>query len=142
MSHASGAIASAGANLLLQATAAAHAAAALAPKTVAAVTGDSVSSVLHDDALTKPSSPSLFHILNGAKSAPPKHAAASLKAHQPLFPPDYELSGLPPPTRQKPNQVSVPIPSPSVPMSSPLLPQLAEGRQGVVGDKKTMHVKF
>ena len=137
MSDASGAIASAGANLLLQATAAAHAAAALAPKTVAAVTGDSVSSVLHDDALTKPSSPSLFHILNGAKSAPPKHAAASLKAHQPLFPPDYELSGLPPPTRQKVNQVSV-----SVPMPSPLLPQLAEGRQGVVGDKKTMHVKF
>lgn len=112
---------------------AAHAAAAVAPSTVAAATGDSVSSVLHDDAFANPSSPSLFHILNGAKSAPPKHAAAALKVHQPLFPPDYELSGLPPPTRQKV----------SVPMSSPLLPQLAEGRQGAVGDrKKEVHVKF
>ena len=96
-----------------------------------------MSDVLHDDALPKPSSPSLYHIVSGNKSAATKHSASALKVHQPLFPADHELSGGPPPTRQKVTQVTV-----SVPMPSPLLPQLAEGRQSVVGDRKTLQVKF
>jgi hypothetical protein len=101
------------------------------------VTGDSVSNVLHDDAFSNTSSPSLFHIVNGAKSAPPKQTGSALKVHQPLFPPDYELSGVPPPTRQKVNHNTV-----IAPLSSPLLPQLAEGRQSVVGDKRSVQLKF
>lgn len=126
-----------------QEIAAAHAAAALAPKTVAAVTGDSPLGVLHDDALPKPSSPSLFNIINGAKSASHKHLAATGtstgKTHQPQFPPDYELAGLPPPTRQKVKESS---PIPPQPMPSPLLPHLAEGRNGAVAERKSVHVKF
>ena len=125
-------------NARLQEIAAAHAAAAQATKTVAAATGDSVSNVLHDDAFPKPENASLFSILHAAKSSPSKGSAATLKAHQPHFPPDYELSGLPPPTRQKTN----PILQVPAPMSSPLLPQLAEGRHSVVGERKTLQVKF
>jgi hypothetical protein len=69
-----------------------------------------------------------------------KNSAATLKTHQPQFPPDYELSGLPPPTRQKVTQVS--LATISAPMSSPLLPQLAEGRHSIVGEKKALQVKF
>jgi hypothetical protein len=105
---------------------------------VAAVTGDSLSNVLHDDAFPKPESPSLFQILNAAKASPAKGSATSLKAHQPQFPPDYELSGLPPPTRQKVNQAA----TITAPVTSPLLPHLAEGRHSMVGEKKVMQVKF
>jgi hypothetical protein len=122
-----------------QEIAAAHAAAAIAPKTVATVTGDTLSNVLHDEAFPKPESPSLFNIIHAAKSSPAK-SSATLKAHQPQFPPDYELSGLPPPTRQKVNQV--PVANVLAPVSSPMLPQLAEGRHSVVGEKKTLQVKF
>ena len=124
----------AGCNVFIQAIAASHAAAAHAPKTVAAVTGDSLSNVLHDDAIPKSLAPSLFSIINGAKSAP-QHPAITLKAHQPQFPPGHELSGLPPPTRQKVSQVATPPPS-------HLLPVIAEGRQSIVADKKKIEIKF
>ena len=97
-----------------------------------------MSNVLHDDAFPKPENASLFNILHTAKGSPSKGSAATLKAHQPQFPPDYELSGLPPPTRQKTNQP----PQVPAPMSSPLLPLLAEGRHSVVGERKTLQVKF
>ena len=126
---------------LPQAIAASHAAAAHAPKTVAAVTGDSVSNVLHDDAIPKSSAPSLFNIINASKTAPHQHAAATLKTHQPQFPPGYELAGMPPPTRQK-----VTVSSPLLPAAgdetATLLPLLAEGRQSIVADKKKVVVKL
>jgi hypothetical protein len=125
-------------NSRLQEIAAAHAAAAHATKTVAAATGDSMSNVLHDDAFPKPEHASIFNIIQAVKSSPLKNPAATLKTHQPQLPPDYELSGLPPPTRQKTNQ----SPQAPAPMSSPLLPQLAEGRHSVVGDRKVFQVKF
>jgi hypothetical protein len=121
---------------VLQEIAAAHAAAALAPKTVASVTGESVSDVLLDPLLPKATSPSLFNIINGAKHAPFKQPPVAPKVHQPQLPPDYELSGLPPPTRQKLTQAPIPLPP------SPVLPHLAEGRQSLVSDRKNSHVKF